>query len=216
MQKSKPMAAPVATYEDAREYMVQNLVLPSTGVPLDAKILTWKAALSCEVRAYPYANTKAFYVCAFKPKEQIDSHRWKISSGKEVINENAVGEYRDGKYNLYTKIEEDIKIRRRPIVQKERETGIFGGTARKKDGFTITLTNKSEKEKTLILTERIPTSTTEEIQSQLLSVKSEKKVDYKMLKDGKLEMHVALAGNETKKIDVLFEISYDKDLKVTY
>ena len=56
-----------------------------------------------------------------------------------MINENAVGEYRDGKYDLYTKVEEDIKIVRKPIVNKERETGIFGGTARKKDGFTLTL-----------------------------------------------------------------------------
>lgn len=34
--------------------------------------------------------------------------------------------------------------------------------------------------------------------------------------DGKVEMKLSLAGNETKKIEVLFEISYDKDLKVNY
>ncbi len=215
-EKRVAVSAPVVSYEDAREYKIEKLVLPSTGVPLDVKVLSWKAALSCEVRVYPYANTKAFHVCSFEPKHQIDYNRWKVKSAHEVINENAAGEYRHGKYDLYTKVEEDIKIQRRPIVQKERETGIFGGTARKKDGYILTITNKSNKAKKLTLIERIPTSTTEEIKSKLLSIHSEKKVNYKILKDGQIEMKLALEPNETKKIEVLFEISYDKDLKVNY
>ena len=210
------VSAPVVSYEDAREYKIEKLVLPSTGVPLDVKVLTWKAPLSCEVRAYPYTNTKAFHVCSFEPKYQIDSNQWKVKSSNEVINENAAGEYWHGKYDLYTKVEEDIKIQRKPIVKKERETGIFGGTARKKDGFTLTLTNKSDKEKTLTLIERIPTSTTEEIKSKLLSINSEKKVNYKMLKDGQIKMKLTLAPHENKKIDILFEISHDKELKINY
>ena len=209
-------SAPVASYEDAREYKIKNLTLPSSGDPLDVNVLSWKSALECEVKAYTYANTRAFHVCSFEPKYQIESNRWKIKSSDVVINENAAGEYRGGKYNLYTKVEEDVQIRRIPIVQKERETGIFGGTARKKDGFTLTLTNKSDKVKTLTIVERIPTSTTEEIKSKLLSIKSEKKVDYKTLKDGEIKMHITLVGNETKKIEILFEISYHKEVKVSY
>jgi hypothetical protein len=211
-----PPLAPVASYEDAREYKITNLTLPSSGVPLEVKLLSWKTALECEVRAYPYASTRAFHVCSFSPKFQIDSNKWKIKSSDIVINENAVGEYRDNSYNLYTKVEEDIQIQRRPIVKRERETGIFGGTARKKDGFKLILTNKSDKEKILTLVERIPTSTTEEIKSKLLSVKSAKKVNYKVLKNGQIEMKIALAAHENKEIEILFEISYDKDLKVNY
>ena len=214
--QKESFSAPVASYEDAREYKIENLVLPSTGVPADVKVLTWKAALSCEVRAYPYEKTKAFHVCSFEPKYQIDSNKWKVKSAHTVINENAAGEYRHGKYNLYTKVDEDIKLQRKPIVNKERETGIFGGTARRKDGFILTLTNKSDKVKTLTLIERIPTSTTEEIKSKLLSINSKQKVNYKILKDGQIEMDLALSPQETKKIEVLFEISYDKDLKINY
>ena len=209
-------AAPTASYEDAREYKIENLTLPSTGVALNVQVLTWKAALSCEIRAYPYAGREAFHVCSFTPKHQIDANRWKVKSADKMINENAAGEYRDEYYNLYTKVEEDIKIERKPIVKRARETGIFGGTERKKDGFTLTLTNKSNKEKTLMLTERIPTSTTEEIKVKLLSIKSDKKINYKVLKDGKIEMKLALAPHDNKKIEVLFEITYDKDLKVSY
>ncbi|SFV58949.1 Aspartate ammonia-lyase [hydrothermal vent metagenome] len=213
---SRQSAAPVASYEDAREYKIKDLTLPSTGVPLDVQVLQWKAPLECEVRAYPYANSKAFQVCSFKPKFQIDSNKWKIKEGEKVINENATGEYYHGKYDLYTTVEEDIKILRKPIVQKERETGIFGGTARKKDGFVLTLTNKSDRSKTLTLVDRIPASTTDEIKVKLLSVNSDKKIDYKMLKNGKIEMKIILGANETKKIEVLFEISYDKELKINY
>ncbi|WP_373032206.1 DUF4139 domain-containing protein [Sulfurovum sp.] len=216
VSESMIASAPVASYEDAREYKIKNLILLSTGIPLDVEVVKWKAALSCEVRAYPYENTRAFHVCSFDPTYQIDSNKWKVKSSNEMINDNAIGEYRDGKYDLYTKVEEDIHIGRKPIVNKERETGIFGGTVRKKDGFTLTLTNKSDKVKTFTLIDRIPTSTTEEIKSKLLSINSEKKVNYKMLKDGQIEMKLTLEAHENKKIDVLFEISYDKNLKVNY
>ncbi|SFV64470.1 Aspartate ammonia-lyase [hydrothermal vent metagenome] len=208
--------ASVASYEDAREYKISNLSLASTGVPLEVEVLSWKTVATCVVKAYPYKNSKAFHVCSFTPKYQIDSNRWKIKSGTEVINENAVGEYRDGKYQLYTKVEEDIKILRKSIVKKERTSGIFGSTIRKKDGFTLILTNKSDKVKKFTVIERIPTSTTTEIKSKLLSITSKKKVDYKILKDGQIEMSIRLEAYERKKIDVRFEISYDKDLKVRY
>lgn len=213
---AESLSAPTVLYEDAREYKIENLLLPSTGVPMDLKVVQWKAPLSCEVRAYPYTQTKAFHICSFEPKYQIESHQWKVKSFKNMINENAAGEYREGRYDLYTKVEEDIKIERRPIVKKERETGIFGSTVRKKDGYRLTITNKSDKVKTLTLIERIPTSTTEEIRSKLLSINSEKKVDYKMLKEGQIEMKLTLAPHEMKKIEVLFELSYDKELKVNY
>ena len=211
-----PQSKPVASYIDAREYQINNLDLPSTGVPVNVQVTSWSTSVQCEIQAYPYADTGAFQVCSFEPKQQIDSNVWKVKEGKATINENARGVYREGIYKLYTKKEEDIKILRKPIVQKERETGIFGGTARKKDGFILILTNKSSKSKTLTLTDRIPTSTTDEIKVKLLEIRSDKKVAYKMLKDGKIEMNVSLAPQERKKIEVLFELSYDKDMKVNY
>ena len=211
-----PSVEPVAIYEDAREYKINNLTLPSSGVPLDVKVLTWETALECGIKAYPYANASAFEVCSFTPKYQIDDNRWKVLVGKEVINEKAIGEYREKSYDIYTKVDDDIQIEREAIVERERETGIFGGTARKKDGFTLTLTNKSNKTKTFSIVERIPTSSTSEITSKLLSITSKQKVTYKMLKNGEIELPITLAANESRKIEVLFELSYDKDVKVKY
>jgi len=210
------MAAPVASYEDAREYKIEGLSLPSTAVPIKVKVLTWNTELTCNIRAYPYENTEAFHVCTFDPEYQIDSNNWKVRTSGELINENAVGEYREGKYDLYTKVEEDINIERKRIVNKERETGIFGATVRKKDGFMLTLINKSDEVKDITVIERIPTSTTDEIKSKLLSINSKNKIEYKMLNEGQIEMKLTLAPHENKNIEVLFEISHDKEIKVDY
>jgi len=216
MAAPPPVLKPVASYIDAREYRIKGLDLPSTGVPVEVKITSWRAAVNCKLKAYPYINIQTFNVCSFTPEYQIENNRWKIKSGKVTLNENARGEYNEGKYELYTAIDEDIKIRRRPMVKKERETGIFGGTVRKKDGFVLHVTNKSDKSKTLTLIDRIPTSDSDEIKVKLLALRSDKKINYKMLKEGKLEMYLTLDPKENKKIEVQFEISYDKDLKISY
>ncbi|MCF6205876.1 MAG: DUF4139 domain-containing protein [Sulfurovum sp.] len=210
-------AAPAkATYEDAREYSIDKLSLPSTGEPKTVPVVTWEAPLKCQTELFSYRQHNAFEVCSFKPKYQIEQHQWRVRNEEAIINEKAVGEYDKGIYRLYTQVDRDIDVRRQKVVLKERESGIFGGTVRKKDGYTLTLINKSDKTKKLQVHERIPTSTTEKIKVKLLSVKSKKPIAYKLSKEGELTMDIVLSPKETKHIEVLFEISYDKDLKITY
>ena len=136
------MASPVpvprvqVSYIDAREYKIANLNLPSTGVPLEVEMLSWSAPLICEIKAYPYVNSKAFEVCSFNPKQQIDSNQWKIKEGAVTLNEKARGEYRDGKYQLYTKNEDDIQIIRKSIVKKSvKQVSLVGLLVKKMDLF---------------------------------------------------------------------------------
>lgn len=205
-----------ASYEDARTYKVKNLSLPSLGAAVDVPVVSWTASVECKIHVYPYAGTMPYTLCTFEPAYQIDSNRWKIKSKEEIINDNAAGEYYEGAYRLYAKAEEDIQILRKPIVQNEKNTGFFGNIARKKDGFILGITNKSDKPKTLIVTERIPVSSAEEIKVKLLSVSSSEKIEYKELKEGRIEIKLDLKANESKMIEVLFEISYDKELKIDY
>jgi len=202
-----------ASYEDAREYAVKGLSLPSTGEPKHIPVMTWTVPLTCQKELFAYRNPAVFEVCSFTPKFQIEKHRWKVTQKGKIVNERAVGEYEKTDYRLYTRVDQDIKVIRKKIVQKERQTGIFGGTARKKDGFTLTLINKSDKAHKLTITERIPTSTTEKIKVKLLSVGGTKTVDYHLLKEGELKINTSLAPHETQTIEVRFEISYDKDMK---
>jgi len=211
-----PPVAMKAVYEDAREYRVENLHLPSTGEAIKIPILKWEAPVVCQEELFAYRNRTVFEVCRFKPAYQIEKHRWRVMQGEELLNANARGAYEEGGYALYTKIDPDIAVRRERIVPKERESGIFGGTERKKDGFVLTIVNKSDKKKTIRITERIPTSDTEKISVKLRFVKGTKKIRYKEGKEGKLTMEITLLPNETQKIRVGFEISYDKALEVVY
>ena len=214
--KAEAPTAPVAEYMDAREYKVMQLDLPSTGEPVNVIANTWSATMTCGLHVSPYANLLVYEQCSFTPGTQIENNTWEIKKGEELISSHAFGEYRENTYHLYTKIDEDIKVTRKPIVRKQKDTGFFGNTVRKKDGYILTLTNKSDKDKTLTVCERIPNSETEEIEVKLLQINSDKKVDYKLLKDGKVEMNVLLHAGEERTIEVLFEVAYDKEKKIIY
>ena len=47
---------------------------------------------------------------------------------------------------------------------------------------------------------------------KLLSVNTE----YKLLKDGRIDMEMTLGPNESKKVEVIFEVSYAKEMKILY
>jgi len=202
-----------AHYKRSREYSVKNLKLPSDGEAKKIPVMQWEVPVKCQIRLYAYRNPHAYKVCTFSPKFQIEHNRWKIYQGGDLINEKAVGEYEEGSYRLYVSNDEDLKIERKPVIDKEKESGIFGGTIKKRDGFSLQLTNTSEKSKKVVVTERIPTSATDKIKVRLLSVTGN---SYKLRKNGKIEMEVSLPPKSHKRIEVLFEISYDKDLKVMY
>jgi len=202
-----------AQYERSREYTVKNLKLPSDGLKKKLPVMQWQVPAECQTELYAYRNRHAYKVCSFRPKFQIEQHRWRVYQNGSIINEKASGEYAGERYKLYISNDEDIEVQRKPVVDKEKESGIFGGTIRKKDGFELTITNKSEKPKKVLVTERIPTSATDKIEVRLLSVTGN---SYRLLKDGKIEMEISLPPKSHKRIEVLFEIAYDKNLKITY
>jgi len=78
----------------------------------------------------------------------------------------------------------------------------------------VALTNLSDQTKEVKIIERIPTSTTDKIQSKLLRVEGAS--SHRLLKDGKLEITLKLAPHAYQEIKVLFELSYDKATKVSY
>lgn len=213
---AESVSVPTAEYLDAREYRVTSLDLPSTGEPVDVRVESWSADMQCGLSVSPYASLSAYEQCTFTPEKQIENHVWRITEGGALISSRAFGEYRENAYQLYTKIDEDIKVTRKPIVRKQEDTGFFGNTVRKKDGYILTLTNKSDKPKHLTVTERIPASESEEIKVKLLQIDADKKTDYRLLKEGEIRMEIDLAAGEERRIEVLFEISYDKEKQISY
>ena len=211
--------APVANVGDViqmgyKNYHVSGIELPSTGEEIKVKIADYKAAVSCELVSYPYRGAQVYKACSFSPKSPIESHRWRIQKNKRLVSDQAYGVYRDGKYLLNVDVEEEVLIRRNPVVKRDKSSGIFGGSIRKKDGFELALTNLSSQTKMVKIIERIPTSTTDKIKVKLLRVEGAN--SHTLLPDGRLEIKVMLSPKANQRIKVLFELSYDKDTKVSY
>jgi hypothetical protein len=201
---------------DEREYMVENLNLPASPKAKIHEVMSQKMSADCGLSAYSYMQEGVFYVCSFEPKVQIETNDMIVKKGDEILNASARGEYRDGKYKLFISRDRDIKISRKPIVTKDDESGIFGGDIKKKDGYELTLFNASSKSKEINVVERIPVSTTHDIKVKLISIDGVSKSQYTLEENGRINFNLTLKPNEKVAIKVLFELTYDKDISVTY
>ncbi len=197
-----------------KNYQLSGIELPSTGEEIRVKVADYTVLARCELVSYPYSDPQVYRACSFSPKSPIESHRWRIEKQKRLVSDQAYGTYRDGKYLLNVNREEELLIDRKPIVKRDRSNGIFGGSIRKKDGFVLQVTNLSSETKTVKITERIPTSTTDKIKVKLLKVEGAD--SHTLQKDGRVELLVSLAPKAHKEIRVMFELRYDKETKVVY
>jgi len=197
-----------------KNYHIAGLELPSTGEEIRVKIADYQSTVTCELVSYPYMDSHVYRACSFMPQSPIESNQWRIQKGKRLVSDQAYGEYREGKYRLNVDIDEEVLIDRKPIVKKDRSSGIFGGSIRKKDGFALDVTNISDQAKTVKIIERIPTSTTDKIKVKLIRVEGAN--SHMVSKDGKVEIKVILPPHVHQKIKVFFTLSYDKDTKISY
>jgi len=197
-----------------KNYQLSGIELPSTGEEIKIKLADYTVPAICTLESYPYRDTQVYQVCRFTPKTVIESHQWRIEKNRRLVSDQAHGAYREGKYLLNVDVDDEVVIARRPIVKRDRSSGIFGGSIRKKDGFILELTNLSSETKKISIIERIPTSTTDKIKVKLLQVEGAD--SYTQGKDGRVDMVISLAPNAHKKVKVLFELSYDKNTKVRY
>ncbi len=199
---------------EARNYAIGKLDLPSTGEKVRVKLSEYRTKMNCETVSYPYRSPVAYRACSFQPRQEIVTDRWVLKQGRRLLAENAYGEYEDGKYLLYTDRDDSITIRRVRLPEKDRSSGIFGGEIRKKDGILLEVQNRSKEKKSLKIVERIPYSSTDKIEVKLLKVEGAKRES--LGEYGKLVFRVDLAPGEGKKVKILFELRYDKDLKIVY
>jgi hypothetical protein len=213
-------AAPVPVVEKlqrlgVQSYTVGKLELPSTGEEIRVAIERYRVPMACEELSYPWRDLTIYRACRFTPKSPIVSDRWILKEGRRILSERAYGAYEEGKYLLYVDRDETVKLRREPLLEKERSSGIFGGRIRRKDGYRLIVDNTSDREKRLKIVERIPRSTTDKIRVKFLGVEGAKR-EFLDPENGKLVLQVLLAPHEHKVVTGRFELSYDKELKVRY
>ena len=212
-------AAPALSLREAkrlgyRNYAVGRVELPSDGEEVRVKVDGYEVPRRCEEISYPWRSPSVYVACRFTPKGAVESDRWILRKGRRVLSENAYGEYEGKRYLLFVDRDDAVSVRRKPLAEQERSSGIFGGKIRRKDGYLLTLVNRSEKQKTVKIVERIPRSVTDKIRVKLLKI--EGAVEESLDEEGKLVMQAVLPPQSSKEVKVLFELLYDKDLKIRY
>ena len=197
---------------ETRSYRLKNLTLPSDAkekkIPVDVEKLTIDSRLTW----HPYNSSNVYETASFAPKQTIESHQWKVRRNKQLIENAPIR--RDGKEILINvAIDYDIETKRKNISEFSEDKGIFSSDRLKKEGFKLTLTNRSKVDKKVEIIERIPLSTQEEIQVSL--EKLHVPYDYNT-KSGKLTMTANVEAEKTLNIDVVYVIRYPKETKIYY
>ena len=208
-------ATPKVEVKGPRRFEAHNVVLPSTGARKEIVLRRRKIAAEYEERAYPWRSREVFETVAFKPPYPVVNDRWRILDGDRVVTEQVYGGYEGGKYRIFLSTDEDLIVRRDRLILKESES-FFGNRIHKKDGYTLTLTNQSKRSKRLHIVERIPVAVRSDVDVKLLKVRSDLPLKYRRGEKGRLDIDVTIPPKKSGKIEVLFEVDFDKKKPVYY
>jgi hypothetical protein len=226
-QKSMPMmamdaaAAPMnealsgalhVSKDATRSYRMKELNLPSDGkeqrVPVNLETLP----ITSKLTWHPYNSSNVYLTARITPKQNIESNQFKVRQNGELIENAPI--LKEGKDILiHVAIDYDLETKREKITDFSEDKGLFNSDRLKKEGFKLTLTNRSKISKEVEITERIPLSTQEEIVVTLEALHVKHTYDKK---NGKLTMEVSLQPEESKKIEVRYAIRYPKEGQLYY
>ncbi len=195
-----------------RSYHIKNLSLPSDGTQKKIPVDTQNLSLNKTLTWHPYSSNYVYQNVSFTPKQTIESQSWKVLHNRELI-QNAPIRRIGKKITLNVAIDYDIETKREKINEFSKDKGIFSSDRLKKEGFKLTLTNRSKVDKKVQITERIPLSTQEEIEVSL--EKLHLPYNYNT-KTGKLTMTADIKAGKTLNIDVIYVIRYPKETEIYY
>ena len=204
-----------AKVEASRHYVVRDLVLPSDGRRTTVALRRWSQEAEYGEVAYPYRDSRVYETVRFTPAHPIDAERWRIHEKGRLLSSRVTGAFVEGRYTLFLDVDEAVKVHRQRLYLKAKES-FFGGTVKKRDGYRIELVNDSPKAKKITLVDRIPVARRSDVEVKLLKVSSALPLRYELKPQGRLEMHVTLPARGNGAVEVLFEVSHDKDKPVRY
>jgi hypothetical protein len=197
---------------ETRSYRLKNLTLPSDGkekkIPVDIE----KLHIDSYLTWHPYNSSNVYKTASFIPKQTIESRQWKVRYNQQLI-ENAPIRKDAKEILINVAIDYDIETKRKTIYEFSEDKGIFSSDRLKKEGFTLTLANRSKVDKKVKITERIPLSTQEEIQVSLEKLDLPYEYDKKT---GKLTITASIKAGKTLTTDVIYVIRYPKETEIYY
>ncbi len=205
------------SHEKTRHYRIQGLHLPSSGEALQAEVGRFKSDFTKQNVVFPYTDPRVYEAVRFKPPFTIENDRWRIKSGKRVVARKVYGRYDGDEYLIFMAVDHDLIVRREPYISKSGEHGIiFGKKVKKTDGYTLEVINASAQKKALHIVERIPVSTKDEVEVELIDVKADQPMKYRLQKRGKLTIDLTIPPRKSTRVDVRFRVTWPKDMPVVY
>ncbi len=205
-------SAPAAKRVNDKTYTLEHLDLPADGSKVVLPVSETTLPVETQRVVYPFLDTRVFMTYLFEPKTRVMSPRWQVSAG-DTVSDSAFGEYEKNRYRLYVSVDRDVRVRRKRDIHADSQ-GFFTG-AKIKDGYTVELTNLSDRLKPIRVIERIPVSTTDRIEVTDLRI-SPSDLPYKRGKEGKLTFMLTLLPHATRVIHVGFTVKHDRDVPVRY
>ncbi|WP_353662175.1 DUF4139 domain-containing protein [Hydrogenimonas sp. SS33] len=216
MATDMAQAQPVpVTKISARRYEVKGLHLPSDGREREVAVSAWHVKAAATETVYPYRDPRVYKVVRFVPKEPLEGDRWRIVKGGEILSTDATGLYEGGKYTLFVDVDEDVKVRRDRKVLKAKES-FFGGSIHKKDGYRIEVTNSASETKKITIVDRIPVAPQPDVTVKLVKIDADAPIRYRLGEEGKVTIDLTLKGASSARVDVVFEVVYEKGKKINY
>jgi hypothetical protein len=215
VQSAPAVSMGEVSVERPRHYLVKKLSLPSSGKKVTVLLSRWREDAEYGERVYPYRDGRVYETVRFAPSRAIDADRWRVYEKGRLKAADVYGAYLDGRYTLFLGVDEEVAVHRDRLYLKEKES-FFGDTVKKRDGYEIALVNESDSAKRLTVVDRIPVAQRSDVKVKLLRVASKLPLRYELGPQGKLEMGVTLPPHGGGSIEVLFEVSHDKDKPVRY
>jgi hypothetical protein len=211
-------AAPVAknslhvSKSETRSYKIKNLTLNSDAKEKRVTVDTQKQDINLKLTWHPYISKHVYHTAIFSPKEVIESRNFKIRYKNRLIENAPIR--KDAKDILVNiAVDYDVEVKRERLNEFSQDNGIFSSDRLKQDGFKLTLTNHSNRAKSIKITERIPLSTQDEITVSLDRLDLPYRYNKK---SGKLSITADLKANESRTIKVSYTIRYPKDMQISY
>lgn len=204
--------APRVSRLSAKRYALRDLVLPADGSQVSAEAGEWRFPAKREAVVYPYLDTRLYVTYLFEPETRLLADRWDVTEG-ETLQENTFGHYEGKRYRLYASIDREVRITRKQSIHRDSDP-LFSGPKRR-DGYSVELTNLSSQAKTLHIVDRIPVSDTEAIEVGNLQV-TPKGTAYRLGKEGRIDMDVTLPPHGLLTIGVTFVVAHEKGEEVVY
>ncbi|WP_022851143.1 DUF4139 domain-containing protein [Limisalsivibrio acetivorans] len=191
-------------------FRIPSLTLPSDGVEKAFVLDSAEVEADYRLAVYPYDSPRVYRETSFTPPFEIYGDLWRVHFGKERFS-RIRARFDEGELILPLGHDKTVIVQRGSLPGKREGDGFFGGKKKLSRGYFIELSNTSSDNKEVVVIDRVPVSADDRVSVRNISISG---TDAVPDDDGRIEFTAPLEAGETKRYEVTFEITADKDMDV--